>query len=102
MALGPSGPAARSDPPVVPPGPLGASPDPPAVPSGPSDISWIPRMPSGPSGVFLDPPACPLVPVVSLGSHSRQQRGYSLVWPATVMPPSLLAFWRPLAVGPAW
>jgi hypothetical protein len=30
---------ARSDPPVVPPGPLGVSPDPPAVPSGPAGVS---------------------------------------------------------------
>jgi hypothetical protein len=44
--LGPSGPPARSDSPVVPSGPLGFSPDPPVAPSGPSSVSWIPCVPS--------------------------------------------------------
>jgi hypothetical protein len=40
----------------VPSGPLGVSPDPPAVPSGPRGASWIPRVPSGPFGVPPDSP----------------------------------------------
>jgi hypothetical protein len=68
--LDPPRPAARSDPPVVPSGPLGVFPDPPVVPSSPSGVSWVPRVPSGPSGVSLHPPACVPVPLplVSLGS----------------------------------
>jgi hypothetical protein len=96
--LDPPGLAARSDPPVVPSGPLGVSPDPPAVPSGPSGVSWIPRVPSGPSGVPLDPPACPPVPMVPLGSYSRQQCSDSSVRPAAAAPPVLVS-WCPLSVG---
>ena len=51
---------------IVPSGPLGVSPDPPAVPSGPRGVS----VPSGPFGVPSYLPACPPVPLVSLGSHS--------------------------------
>jgi hypothetical protein len=67
ILLGPCGLAARSDPPVVPSGPLGVSPDPPpAVPSGPRGDS----VPSGPLGVPPYFPVCPPVPLVSLGSYS--------------------------------
>jgi hypothetical protein len=54
--------------PVVPSGPLGVSPDPPAVPLGPRGVS----VPSGPFGVPPCPcsPACPPVPLVSLGSYN--------------------------------
>jgi hypothetical protein len=64
--LGPCGLTARSDHPVVPPGPLGVSPDPPAVPSGPRGVS----VPSGLFGVPPHSPTCPPVPLVSLGSYS--------------------------------
>jgi hypothetical protein len=59
--------AACSDPPVVPSGPLGVSPDPPLCPpaSGPRGVS----VPSGPFGVPPYSPACPPVPLVSLGSY---------------------------------
>jgi hypothetical protein len=73
----PFGFVARSDPPVVPSGPLGVSPDPPVVPSGPRDVSWIPRVPSGPFGrVFSGAP----VPWI------LQWHGNSLVRPAAAAP----------------
>ena len=59
--LDPSGLAARSDPPVAPPGPLGVPPGPPAVPLGPTGVSWL-----------LDrSPVCPPVPLVSLFTPPR-------------------------------
>ena len=51
VLLGPNGFMARSDPPVVPSGPLGLALDPPVVPSSPAGVSWIPRVSSGLFGV---------------------------------------------------
>jgi hypothetical protein len=77
--LGPSGLAARSNPPAFtlrsswclldPPVPLGS-----------------PLVPFGPIGLSLDAPACPSVPLVSRGSYSSV---VIVVWPAAAVPPSL-------------
>jgi hypothetical protein len=83
-ALGPCGFAACCNPPVVPSGPLGVSPDPPAVPSGPRGVS----VPSGPFGVppHPYPPVCPPVPLVSRGFYSSIAMSNSLVRPAAAAP----------------
>jgi hypothetical protein len=60
---------ARSEPPVVPSGPLGLSPGFPDVPSGPAGVSCIPRALRSLRGPIL-PPACPPVPLGSLGPYS--------------------------------
>jgi hypothetical protein len=71
--LDPGGLAALSDPPVVPSGPLGVSPDPPLCPPV-LVVSLYP--PALLVSLLKAPysPACPPVPLVSLGSHS------SIVW----------------------
>jgi hypothetical protein len=71
----------------VPSGPLGVSPDPPAVPSGlRSRRCRLPRVPSGPSVVPLGPPACPPVSGAPGVSWVLQQHSNSLVQPAAVAP----------------
>ena len=62
--LDPCGLAARSDPPAVPSGPLGVSPDPPLCPP----VLLVSLCP--PARVPPYSPACPPVPLVSLGSYS--------------------------------